>query len=592
MFWSAGERGDELLLSQADVVLTGTNELDQFGVLPANARIDANQDGADDLIIGAPGAEGLLGGVKQDAGKLHFVYGSPVQLELAAEEDIFVLANRTFTGSGDFLVDLGTGQPDIFELADLNGDFVDDFALQDGEFEKWYRFTTLGDGQAGNAVRLSPAFGAPTAIVSTFDNGASGVIDVNGSNGAMEFDLGIFQGIVIEDGDIAAGTLLLAYDDAIAGNLQVRLVTGEGDGSISGDNVATSTLIDTIAFSSGSGLLEVDLTSTLLNELAVGHTRITLQFVATSGSLDVFSSSADERTRIDVDTSSGPGVLMDVLDADGRRVAEATSVLDMRNLDAGTYHLHVYSPTGPVGADLAFRIETEAPIQGFSHADFDRDDLFGGEGEDILVGNGGLDRMFGESGDDKFIGEQIEVRDLDPDDEITVAPITEENSLNLPRAVDPVIDVVDVQLRAALADALGIAVTIRYDGKSVVAEDLFASDLATLTSLDASNLGITELSGLEWAINLNAVNLSHNPITGLETLLPAHRPADRLPDRPRPARASRARLHRSAEPRQPGRGGRDAAGTAQPECRRHLDGRLHQRQRHPDQGLLRASGAR
>ena len=344
VFWSAGERGDELLLSQADVVLTGTNELDQFGVLPANARIDANQDGADDLIIGAPGAEGLLGGVKQDAGKLHFVYGSPVQLELAAEEDIFVLANRTFTGSGDFLADLGTGQPDIFELADLNGDFVDDFALQDGEFEKWYRFTTLGDGQAGNAVRLSPAFGAPTAIVSTFDNGASGVIDVNGSNGAMEFDLGIFQGIVIEDGDIAAGTLLLAYDDAIAGNLQVRLVTGEGDGSISGDNVATSTLIDTIAFSSGSGLLEVDLTSTLLNELAVGHTRITLQFVATSGSLDVFSSSADERTRIDVDTSGGPGVLMDVLDADGRRVAEATSVLDMRNLDAGTYHLHVYRP--------------------------------------------------------------------------------------------------------------------------------------------------------------------------------------------------------------------------------------------------------
>jgi len=75
------------------------------------------------------------------------------------EELVIELANRTFTGVGDVLVDPATGRPVVFSN-DPNNDGIDDsdeFMLTPIEFERWYRFRTYGDGLPGNIIRLLPA---------------------------------------------------------------------------------------------------------------------------------------------------------------------------------------------------------------------------------------------------------------------------------------------------------------------------------------------------------------------------------------------------------------------------------------------------
>ena len=57
------------------------------------------------------------------------------------------LTNRTVSGSGDFVVEADSGRP-----------FSQESALGTGVRELWYRFSTLGDGVAGNRLELEPAF--------------------------------------------------------------------------------------------------------------------------------------------------------------------------------------------------------------------------------------------------------------------------------------------------------------------------------------------------------------------------------------------------------------------------------------------------
>ena len=61
-----------------------------------------------------------------------------------------------------------------------------------------------------------------------------------------------------------------------------------------------------------------------------------------------------------------------------------------------------------------------------------------------------------------------------------------------------------------------------------MASDIRASELASLTHLDASNRGIIDLTGLENAINLRSLNLSNNKIGSLAALAPktSTRPED------------------------------------------------------------------
>ena len=78
-------------------------------------------------------------------------------------------------------------------------------------------------------------------------------------------------------------------------------------------------------------------------------------------------------------------------------------------------------------------------------------------------------------------------------------------------ADDDVVDlgpIRDPALRAAVGDALGITVS----------EPVTADDLATLTTLHAHGRGITDLTGLEWATNLETLLLWQNEIADVAPL--------------------------------------------------------------------------
>ncbi|MGH7339982.1 MAG: PA14 domain-containing protein, partial [Candidatus Rokuibacteriota bacterium] len=146
----------------------------------------------------------------------------------------------------------------------------------------------------------------------------------------------------------------------------------------------------------------------------------------------------------------------------------------------------------------------------------------------------------GDSGRDDFVAELLEVRDLDePAGEKRTAPDDSERSTIPPEGppVDAAISIVDPALRVAIAEALGIPVTQSYrldaagnpiplihadDGflpthKPLSMGDNFrerilASDLAEIMMLDAAGLGIRNLTGLEFAINAQTLNLAGNQI--------------------------------------------------------------------------------
>ncbi|MCA9051902.1 MAG: hypothetical protein KDA89_24355, partial [Planctomycetaceae bacterium] len=83
------------------------------------------------------------------------VLGAPDQIAVPLNFD--VLANRSVTGSGDFVVDKG-------EVLDFDFEFTQDDVQSGGSSQRWIRFTTLGDGYAstssdpteGTWVQLSP----------------------------------------------------------------------------------------------------------------------------------------------------------------------------------------------------------------------------------------------------------------------------------------------------------------------------------------------------------------------------------------------------------------------------------------------------
>ena len=81
------------------------------------------------------------------------------------------------------------------------------------------------------------------------------------------------------------------------------------------------------------------------------------------------------------------------------------------------------------------------------------------------------------------------------------------------RYVTPVVYMPDANLRAVIRDALG---------KSRFAP-ITTTDMASLTTLDASNRNIRDLTGLEFATNLTELNLMDNRLSSLSVT--AHIPA-------------------------------------------------------------------
>ena len=306
------------------------------------------------------------------------------------------------------------------------------------------------------------------------------------------------------------------------GTLTVELLDEEGDGVITprdgsaAGTVAASTtvgaLYDTVQ------TITLDVTDAVLAAIGRGDSSLTLR-VSVDPSLFV------EAYRLDPQTGEGsavrvtrqPGVVMDVFDANGGMLYEGLNAVDMRAMAAGTYYLRVRNPLGEQNGPLPFAIEVDPPQAGWAWTATDNDLIHGGDGEDAIVGNGGLDRLFGDSGDDAFRAEAVEVRDLENSEKLTPPDAAERIVNSSVPAVDPLVNgaVNDPVLVAALAAALDVPAVPAPGGGLDFGVPVHASDLGTIVRLDLSNLGLTDLTGIEYATNLLSLNVSGNSLHGL-----------------------------------------------------------------------------
>jgi hypothetical protein len=323
------------------------------------------------------------------------------------------------------------------------------------------------------------------------------------------------------------------------------VLEGEGDDRYGNDDL-TRRAVTSLSKQLDAGTTSFDLTGAVRNALARGDTRLTVRVENLDGAqpvtLQLAGGFSKGKTGLSVEPKT-KGLVADLYTEDGQLVATGRSIVDMRALEAGGYLLRVYNPVGPVATDTGFKVEVAAPIWGYSHPNTDRDVILGGEGDDFVIGNSMLDRLSGESGRDRFIGESLEIRDFDQGREIRQDVALDERSDEpLTPYVDALIAIEDAGLRAAIAEALGLPVTKRYDGQVLVhvpegsqrtdiravfgadwRQRILASDLAEIAALDASSRGIVSLKGLEFATSLQSLNLANNNILRGEL--------DRLEDR-------------------------------------------------------------
>ncbi|MFC1858044.1 proprotein convertase P-domain-containing protein [Thermodesulfobacteriota bacterium] len=237
LFYSLADNENiSLVLEDADLIMEGEGELDQFGHLAYGPAIDINNDRIDDILAGATFIDGFTGSVKEDAGRIYVVYGTNL-VHTMPVSGYEILTNRTITGSGYFLVDTGIGRPDVFFDPDLDGDGIPDtdrYTLEPDQVQRWYRFTTLGDGSLGNYIRLEPAGSAGVPVrLPAFDGIVSGgVVDLNGAtaNGeiiiapaASASTLSTFDLDLQDDVSVTAGNEIVSYN---AGTLTIKIDAG------------------------------------------------------------------------------------------------------------------------------------------------------------------------------------------------------------------------------------------------------------------------------------------------------------------------------------------------------------------------------
>ena len=277
-------------------------------------------------------------------------------------------------------------------------------------------------------------------------------------------------------------------------------------------------------------VIEIDVTEAVRNALAAGKTRMTFRLALDSPNaaspLQIYSSTVLTRqTGLKVTTRETNGVVADLYDGSGTLLAAKQSIVDLRTAAAGTYYLKVYNPATTQTGTLPFPINVIAPIVGFAQPRADRDVIYGGDGDDLLIGNRHLDRLFGERGSDGFVAEAIEAHDQENTEfrgNVASGEDTATSQREL-KPADPVIDDYfhDNGLRIALARALGQPVTTKHNGSFIAQEPIHAGQMAQLTRLDLSGLGIADLPGLEFAVNLRVLALAGNRITDLSPLMPA-----------------------------------------------------------------------
>ena len=145
-----------ITLANADSIIDSNPSTGILSSIASSSNADLDADGLDDLIVGASSATGTLNSVRSIAGRVFVIEGARKQVQIP-NDGIDVLTNRTITGSGDYLVDRATGQPESFTRS-----------LSGSQSEKWFKFTTLGDGLPGNSIGVTTSGIKPINLAPQF----------------------------------------------------------------------------------------------------------------------------------------------------------------------------------------------------------------------------------------------------------------------------------------------------------------------------------------------------------------------------------------------------------------------------------------
>ncbi len=282
VYLSAADRGGTL--STPDRVIMGLQEFDRFGTLATAPIGDLNGDGFGDLVVGAATTDSVWASALEDVGSIYFLAGSVTQ---AIPTNPDVLANRTVTGSGDYLVDPGTGTP-----PNVQG------TLTSSKPELWFQFTTLADGAAGSAIRLSPAAARfvsyPLPVIDSatlVKNGASYTVDrsqllIEGNRDKvvlLTFDLSAFPDASDAPSLVENVVLPLTFragGQSVAGaTLSVSLLAAEDRQIIGSDATAAASVVGTTALTSQppASLQITGLAPAIRSAMDAGRRRLTLR---------------------------------------------------------------------------------------------------------------------------------------------------------------------------------------------------------------------------------------------------------------------------------------------------------------------------
>ncbi len=530
-----------LSFADADLTLQGAASDEGFGVLAPLPSSDLDGDGIADLLVGAPGADLIGNPVAVDAGRVYWISGARVadpSFDPDALPGVVELVNRTVTGGGDFLVDPGTGQPVVFRATDPADDR---YTFASGELDRWYHFTTLGDGLPGNAILVGPARdpGAPeetigpesislpattvrnrweTSIdpssvppVASYSDGRS--LPVGAGTVVYELDLSLLLPWIHRP-DLISATFSGATFEQVAGGSAsefVFTILADDESAVPG---AAEAQAPGVVVTPGQDI------SDLVGEwIAAGRTRMLIRVEAPVSNPNLTALVHD--LELQVAAASLPGFEAELVDAEGHVVSPRGAVLDLRDVRAGEYLLHVFRAGDDAPAlPRELQIEIAAPRAGQFHTPSDRDVLRGGESADLLIGGAGVDRIFGGTAADFVRGEDFELHDAEvidtradpaPRDAAWIGPRSRDLALQVDEGGGTTGPALDAVTTVDVAHALGIPTTIRFDGLEVAARPILASDLARLTRLqlgpaDYTATGaVSELSGLAYATNLRSL---------------------------------------------------------------------------------------